>query len=42
LQAIGQAAVRLVVDRLNDPDRPAHRVAISPSLQIRQTTARPA
>ena len=42
LQAIGQAAVRLVIDRLNDPERPAHRVAISPSLQIRQSTARPA
>jgi DNA-binding LacI/PurR family transcriptional regulator len=42
LEAIGQAAVRLVVDRLADPERPAHRVAISPSLQIRQSTARPA
>jgi len=42
LPAIGQAAVGLVVDRLNDPERPAHRVAISPSLQIRRTTARPA
>jgi DNA-binding LacI/PurR family transcriptional regulator len=42
LEAIGRAAVRLVADRLADPERPAHRVAISPSLRIRQSTARPA
>jgi len=42
LQAIGRAAVRLIADRLADPDRPAHRVVISPSLQIRRSTARPA
>ena len=42
LEAIGQAAVRLIADRLADPERPAHRVVINPSLQIRQSTARPA
>jgi DNA-binding LacI/PurR family transcriptional regulator len=42
LEAIGRAAVRLIVDRIADPDRPAHRVAISPSLRLRQSTARPA
>ncbi len=38
---IGRAAVRLVADRLSDPDRPAHRVIISPSLRIRESTAPP-
>ncbi|WP_030436883.1 LacI family DNA-binding transcriptional regulator [Actinoplanes subtropicus] len=42
LEAIGRAAVRLVADRLADPERPAHRVVINPSLQIRQSTSRPA
>jgi DNA-binding LacI/PurR family transcriptional regulator len=42
LKAIGRAAVRLVVDRLAEPERPTHRVAISPSLKIRRSTARPA
>ena len=42
LEAIGQAAVRLIADRLADPERPAHRIVINPSLQIRQSTARPA
>jgi len=41
-QAIGRAAVRLVADRLADPSRPAHRVTISPSLRIRESTAPPA
>ncbi|WP_433381566.1 substrate-binding domain-containing protein [Actinoplanes sp. CA-142083] len=40
--SIGRAAVRLAADRLADPDRPAHRVVISPSLRIRQSTAPPA
>jgi DNA-binding LacI/PurR family transcriptional regulator len=37
--SIGRAAVRLVADRLADPGRPAHRVVISPSLRLRQSTA---
>jgi DNA-binding LacI/PurR family transcriptional regulator len=40
-RAIGRAAVRLVADRLADPDRPAHRVVISPDLTIRASTAAP-
>jgi DNA-binding LacI/PurR family transcriptional regulator len=40
-RSIGRAAVRLVADRLTDPDRPAHRVVISPSLRVRESTAPP-
>ena len=40
-RSIGRAAVRLVADRLADPDRPAHRVIISPSLRVRASTAAP-
>ncbi|MFC7480068.1 substrate-binding domain-containing protein [Luedemannella flava] len=40
-RSIGRAAVRLVADRLADPDRPAHRVVISPALRIRESTAPP-
>ena len=40
-RSIGRAAVRLVADRLADPDRPAHRVVISPSLRVRGSTAPP-
>jgi DNA-binding LacI/PurR family transcriptional regulator len=40
-RSIGRAAVRLVADRLADPDRPTHRVVISPSLQIRASSAAP-
>ncbi len=40
-RSIGRAAVRLVADRLADPDRPAHRVVISPSLRVRESTAPP-
>ncbi|MFI1990740.1 substrate-binding domain-containing protein [Actinoplanes sp. NPDC020271] len=40
-RSIGRAAVRLVADRLADPDRPAHRVVISPALRIRHSTAAP-
>ncbi|GIJ81112.1 DNA-binding transcriptional regulator, LacI/PurR family [Micromonospora phaseoli] len=40
-RSIGRAAVRLVADRLADPDRPTHRVVISPSLRIRESTAAP-
>jgi DNA-binding LacI/PurR family transcriptional regulator len=40
-RAIGRAAVRLVADRLSDPTLPAHRVTISPSLLVRESTAAP-
>lgn len=40
-RSIGRAAVRLVTDRLADPDLPAHRVIISPSLTVRESTAPP-
>jgi DNA-binding LacI/PurR family transcriptional regulator len=40
-RSIGRAAVRLVADRLADPGRPAHRVTISPSLRVRESTAPP-
>ncbi len=40
-RSIGRAAVRLVTDRLADPDLPAHRVIISPSLTVRGSTAPP-
>jgi DNA-binding LacI/PurR family transcriptional regulator len=40
-RSIGAAAVKLVADRLADPERPAHRVIISPSLRVRDSTARP-
>jgi DNA-binding LacI/PurR family transcriptional regulator len=38
-RSIGRAAVRLVADRLADPDRPTHRVVISPSLRVRGSSA---
>ena len=40
-RSIGRAAVRLVADRLADPERPTHRVVISPSLRIRDSSAAP-
>jgi DNA-binding LacI/PurR family transcriptional regulator len=40
-RSIGRAAVRLVADRLADPDRPAHRIVISPSLRVRGSSAPP-
>jgi len=40
-RSIGRAAVRLVTDRLADPELPAHRVVISPSLRIRESSAPP-
>ncbi|MBS2962401.1 substrate-binding domain-containing protein [Actinocrinis puniceicyclus] len=40
-RSIGRAAVRLVTDRLADPDLPAHRVIISPSLTVRESSAPP-
>ena len=40
-RSIGRAAVRLVADRLADPGRPTHRVVISPSLRVRDSSAAP-
>ncbi len=40
-RSIGRAAVELVAARLADPGRPAHRVVISPSLNLRESTAAP-
>jgi DNA-binding LacI/PurR family transcriptional regulator len=40
-RSIGRAAVRLIADRFADSDRPTHRVVISPSLRIRESTASP-
>jgi DNA-binding LacI/PurR family transcriptional regulator len=40
-RSIGRAAVRLIADRLTDPDRPAHRMIISPDLRVRESTAPP-
>jgi DNA-binding LacI/PurR family transcriptional regulator len=40
-RSIGRAAIRLVADRLADPSLPAHRVTISPSLFVRESTAPP-
>ncbi|MEV6343071.1 substrate-binding domain-containing protein [Actinoplanes sp. NPDC051851] len=38
---IGRAAVRLILDRLNEPDRPTHRIVISPALRVRDSSAAP-
>ncbi|QOC91368.1 substrate-binding domain-containing protein [Micromonospora craniellae] len=40
-RSIGRAAVRLVAERLADPGRPTHRIVISPSLRIRESTSAP-
>jgi DNA-binding LacI/PurR family transcriptional regulator len=40
-RSIGRAAVRLIADRLADPELPAHRVVISPALRVRESTAPP-
>jgi DNA-binding LacI/PurR family transcriptional regulator len=40
-RSIGRATVRLVADRLADPGLPAHRIIISPSLHVRESTAPP-
>jgi len=40
-QSIGRAAVQLLAARLAEPERPAHRVVISPSLRIRDSSAPP-
>jgi DNA-binding LacI/PurR family transcriptional regulator len=39
-EAIGSAAVRLLAERVRDPDRPAHRVVVVPRLVLRESTAR--
>lgn len=39
--AVGAAAVDLLARRLADPDRPVHRVSLSPQLKARQSTAPP-
>ncbi|WP_033430199.1 substrate-binding domain-containing protein [Saccharothrix syringae] len=41
-RSIGRAAVSLLAARLHDPDRPTHRVVITPSLRVRDSTAPPA
>ncbi|MFD7658538.1 substrate-binding domain-containing protein [Actinosynnema sp. NPDC059797] len=41
-RSIGRAAVSLLTARLHDPDRPTHRVVITPSLRVRDSTAPPA
>ncbi|MGO3885981.1 MAG: substrate-binding domain-containing protein [Mycetocola sp.] len=38
---VGAAAVELLVRRLEDPTRPVHRVVLSPSLNVRGSTAPP-
>src|SRR6478609_3018674 len=38
---VGQAAVDLLIRRLEDPDRPVHRVVLSPTLNVRGSTAPP-
>lgn len=39
--SVGKAALSLVASRLHDPNRPFHRVTISPRLHVRETTAPP-
>ncbi len=39
--SIGRAAVDLLAARFADPGRPTHRVVISPSLRVRESTAPP-
>ncbi|NQX06022.1 DeoR/GlpR family transcriptional regulator [Rathayibacter sp. VKM Ac-2856] len=38
---VGEAAVRLLVQRIEDPERPVHRVQLNPSLIVRASTAAP-
>jgi DNA-binding LacI/PurR family transcriptional regulator len=40
-RSLGRAAIDLVAARLADPGRPTHRVIISPSLRVRESTAPP-
>jgi len=39
--SLGRAAVVLVDERLQDPDRPTHNIVITPSLRVRGTTRPP-
>lgn len=39
--SLGRAAVELIAARLADPDRPTHRVVISPSLRVRESSGPP-
>ncbi|PRY68419.1 GntR family transcriptional regulator [Glaciihabitans tibetensis] len=39
--AVGEAAVDLLLKRIADPTRPVHRVTLSPSLNVRGSTAPP-
>lgn len=39
--AVGAAAVDLIARRLADPSRPVHRVSLSPTLNVRESTAPP-
>jgi DNA-binding LacI/PurR family transcriptional regulator len=39
--ALGRAAVELLTARLADPGRPTHRVLITPSLRVRESTVPP-
>jgi DNA-binding LacI/PurR family transcriptional regulator len=38
---VGRAAVRLLADRLRNPERVVHRVVLSPSMQVRDSTTMP-
>ena len=39
--AVGRAAIELLARRIQDPLRPSHRVILSPSLVVRESTASP-
>lgn len=39
--SIGRAVVSLIAERLRDPQRPTHRVLISPKLNVRDSVTRP-
>lgn len=39
--SVGEAAVDLIARRLDDPDRPVHRVVLSPRLNVRGSTGPP-
>lgn len=40
-RSVGKAAVELVVARIDDDDRPIHRIVINPSLRVRDTCTPP-
>ena len=40
--SVGAAAVDLIARRLADPSRPVHRVSLSPTLKVRESSAPPA